>query len=67
MAYKAIYNSRGTVVRTRYYATAEQAQDALMKSIGWFHYLGRVLGDLHERGRCTAAARNGGLVSLRIR
>lgn len=51
-------------VRTRYYATREQAQDALMVRSGPFTHLGKVAGDVSEDGVCTAAPRNGGQVSI---
>jgi hypothetical protein len=65
---RAEYRRRGEIIRTRFYASAEEAQDALAKRIGHFHYLGRVCGDGHEAGRgCESAPRNGGLVSLEIK
>jgi hypothetical protein len=68
MKIRAEYRRQGTIIRTRFYASAEEAQDRLAKRIGHFHYLGRVCGDAHEFGKgCESAARNGGLVSLEFR
>jgi len=62
---KAEFRFKGNIIRTRWYDTKEEAQDALAKRIGHFHYLGRVAGDTHEVGRgCESAPRNGGLVSI---
>lgn len=68
MKTRAEYRRSGEIIRTRFYETKEQAQDALAKRIGHFHYLGAVCGDAHVPGHCcTDAARNGGLVSLESR
>lgn len=69
MSTRAEYRRNGEIIKTRYYETAEQAQDALAKHIGHFHYLGRVSGDgfRTDTGRCEDAPRNGGLISLTIR
>jgi hypothetical protein len=68
MRIRAEYRRQGTIIRTRFYSSSEDAQDALAKRIGHFHYLGRVCGDAHEAGfSCESAPRNGGLVSLEIR
>ena len=39
---KAEYRRNGTIIRTRCHDTPEQAQDALVKRIGHFHYLASV-------------------------
>jgi hypothetical protein len=67
--YRAEYRRQGDIIRTRFYPDREQAQDALAKRIGHFHYLGRVSGDGFESssGKCENAPRNGGLVSIESR
>lgn len=64
--YKAEYGSSNRNYKTRYYPTREQAQDALMKRVGRFHYLGKVNGDgrWKDKSYCDAAPRNGGLVAI---
>ena len=77
MKYKAEYGSSNQDYKTNYYPTKEEAQDALMKKCGNFHYLGKVAGDSQrddERpsrsdawsrfGYCSSAPRNGGLVVI---
>ena len=64
---RAEYRRNGEVIRTRFYPTKEEAQDALARRIGWFHHLGRVAGDGFVKGRCLNAPRNGGLVSIEFR
>ena len=58
--YKARYQSSNVNHHTNYYPTKEEAQDALMKKCGNFHYLGKVNGD----GKDSPAPRNGGAVSI---
>ena len=65
--YKARYQSSNAVYRTNYYPTKEEAQDALMKKCGNFHYLGQVAGDAEEDGECNYAPRNNGSVSIEER
>jgi hypothetical protein len=68
MKYRASFRRQGDVIQTRFYPDRESAQDALAKRIGHFHYLGQVCGDGFEQsGKCEAAPRNGGLVSLEER
>jgi hypothetical protein len=70
MRYRAEFRRNGSIVKTRFYSDREEAQDALMKRIGHFHYLGRVCGDgvwTDGPGYCTDAPRNGGLVSIEQR
>lgn len=65
MKYRASFQRQGDFIQTRFYPDRESAQDALAKRIGFFHYLGMVSGDGFEKsGKCEAAPRNGGLVSL---
>jgi hypothetical protein len=45
MKTRAEYRRNGEIRKTRYYDTPEEAQDALAKRIGHFHYLGQVCGD----------------------
>ncbi|MGA8655431.1 MAG: hypothetical protein WB586_04725 [Chthoniobacterales bacterium] len=45
MRYRAEFRRNGNIVKTRLYSDREEAQDALMKRIGHFHYLGRVCRD----------------------
>ena len=61
--YRAEY---GNMYRTRYYATRAEAQDALMRRCGHFHYLGSVAGDgfSPNESYCSSAPRNGGLVVI---
>lgn len=68
MKTRAEFRRKGEIIRTRFYQTREEAQEALSKRIGHFHYLGRVCGDAHMPGRgCESAPRNGGLVSIEER
>ena len=64
--YKAEYGSSNKNYKTNYYSTKEEAQDALMKKIGGFHYLGKIGGDgqWDDESYCSSAPRNGGLVVL---
>ena len=64
MRYKASYQSSSAIYHTNYYPTKEEAQDALMKKCGNFHYLGQVAGDTEEDGECNYASRNNGSVSI---
>jgi hypothetical protein len=66
MKVQAQYRRNGATIKTRFYGTPEEAQDALAKRIGAFHYLGRIAGDGFRTDtlRCEDAPRNGGLVSL---
>lgn len=66
MKIRATYRNQGNIIRTRYYATAEEAQEHLRDRIGSFRSLGRVSGDVFENGKCEAAPRNGGLVTIEI-
>jgi hypothetical protein len=65
--YRAEYRRNGQITRTRYYNDKLAAQDALMKRVGDFHYLGLIAGDGFSRGECNDAPRNGGLVSISTR
>jgi hypothetical protein len=69
MKYRAQFSHQGNITQTRFYETREDAQDALAKRIGHFHYLGWVSGDttLESYGYCPSAPRNGGLVSIEER
>lgn len=67
MKYRAKWARMGVVHTTRYYSTPEAAQAILSRRIGNFHYLGNISGDVFENGRCTAAPRNGGLVTIHTR
>jgi hypothetical protein len=72
MQYRAHYTNHAADTRlsTRWYPTAEAAQDALMRrpEIGHFPYLGRVSGDAVEPGKsCVCAPRRGGLVDIQVR
>jgi hypothetical protein len=68
MKYRAEFRKQGTVIRTRFYDTRDEAQEALARRIGWFHYLGKVAGDSSWPGKaCESAPRNGGLVSIEER
>ena len=64
--YKAEYGSSNQDYKTNYYSTKEEAQDALMKKCGNFHYLGKVAGDSQwdDESYCSSAPRNGGLVVI---
>lgn len=66
MKYKATYQSSNVNHHTNYYPTKEEAQDALMKKCGNFHYLGKVNGDgkWDDEDYCSSAPRNGGAVSI---
>ena len=65
--YRAEYRRNGKIIRTRFYASREQAQNHLQSHIGWFQPLGAVAGDTFEYGVCDNAPRNGGLVSIETR
>ena len=57
----------GRDIKTIWYGSAEEAQEALMRrrEVGHFPHLGRVSGDAHEAGGpCLYAPRNGGAVSI---
>ena len=64
--YKAIFQSSNQDFKTNYYPTKEEAQDALMKRCGNFHYLGAGGGDgkWDNESYCSSAPRNGGTVSI---
>ena len=66
MKYKASFRNSNKSFRTNFYESREAAQDALMKRIGWFNYLGTVVGDMRNPylGYCDIAARNGGSVDI---
>lgn len=69
MQYRAIFQRNGETIRTNWRVNTEAAQLALGKrpEVGAFHPLGQVAGDVFEHGICTAAPRNGGLVSIESR
>ena len=64
---RAEYRRGGEVIRTCFHANKEDAQDALARRIGAFHYLGKVAGDCFVAGRCLHGARNGGVVSIEFK
>jgi hypothetical protein len=53
---KAEYGTNGTIIRARYCDTPEQAQDALVKRIRHFHFLGGSVAMIgFVRGVCSDA------------
>ena len=66
MKYKATYKNSKNKYSTNYYITKEAAQDALMKRIGNFQYLGKVAGDIHNAyiGYCDVSSRLNGRIFI---
>jgi len=64
--YRALWcGARGEEVETAFYPSAQEAQDALAKRIGFFEYLDPMRGGAFlPRWEYKDAERNGGLVSV---